>query len=83
MSLDSAIQIEVPEPDSQFRLRPCGRCGGDNVAYVRYKLGMQEPWRVRCFDCGHTVDKQAVFRHEAQIAWNKEVRYDANHEPAS
>lgn len=33
-----------------------------------------EPWRVQCFDCGHTVDKQAIFRHNAQRHWNEEAR---------
>lgn len=77
MSLDNAIQIKVPELDSHFRLLPCGGCGSDNVAYVQYKQGSQEPWRVQCFDCGHTVDKRAIFRHEAQLAWNREERHDA------
>ena len=27
-------------------------------------------WRVRCFDCGHIVDKGNKVRHDAQLAWN-------------
>ena len=54
------------------RANVCPECGGDNVAYVQYKQGNQEPWRVRCFDCGHTVDRRAAGRHEAQGHWNRE-----------
>ena len=71
---DDVIQIVKPEPDSHFLLLNCPECHGDNVAYVQYKQGVQEPWRVRCFDCGHTVDKQAIFRHEAQGHWNRDCR---------
>ena len=83
MCLDNAIQIKVPEPDSHFLLRGCPKCQSDNVAYVQYKQGAQEPWRVQCFQCGHAVDKQALFRHEAQIAWNKEERYDRNYQQSA
>lgn len=31
----------------------------------------RNPWKVRCFDCGYTVDQQKVFKHEAQVAWNR------------
>lgn len=74
--METAISVQVPEKDSHFRLRTCPKCSGDNVAYVQYMLGKQEPWKVRCFDCGHTVDKRAIFRHEAQVAWNQEGRHD-------
>lgn len=81
--MESAIKIEAAASDSHFRLLPCPICSGDNVAYVQYMIGIQEPWKVRCFDCGFTVDKQAVFKHEAQAAWNKaekEETYDRNHQ---
>ena len=29
-------------------------------------------WRVKCFDCGHTVDKGNRVRHDAQLNWNGE-----------
>ena len=74
MDLEHAIRVDAAAPDSHFRLLPCPCCHSDNVAYVQYKQGVQEPWRVRCFDCGHTVDKQAIFRHEAQGHWNREAR---------
>ena len=82
MDLETAIAVEMADPDSHFRLLPCPRCGGTyNVAYVQYMLGRQEPWKVRCFDCRYTVDRQAIFKHEAQIAWNKNAKgesYDGN-----
>ena len=68
---DDVIHIIKPEFDSQFRLVPCPECKSDEVAYEAYKRGNEEPWRVRCFSCGHVVDKQAVCRHDAQQFWNK------------
>ena len=38
----------------------------------QYMTGIQEPWKVSCFDCGYTVDQQKIFKHEAQVAWNQE-----------
>lgn len=73
MEIEGAIKIESAASDSHFRLVPCPACHSDNVAYVQYMLGIQEPWKVRCFDCGHTVDKHAIFKHEAQVHWNKEI----------
>ena len=43
MDMEKAIKIEAAVPDSHFRLLPCPECGGDNVAYVQYMLGRQEP----------------------------------------
>lgn len=31
-------------------------------------------WRVKCFDCSYTVDKGNKVKHDAQLAWNKEVK---------
>lgn len=76
MQFDNVMRIIKADPDSQFRLLPCAECGSDNVAYVEYKKGAQEPWRVQCFDCGHMVDKQSVCRHQAQMHWNKEARHE-------
>ena len=67
MSLDNAVQIIVPEYDSQYRLVPC-KCGSDNVAYM---LGVDGLWRGHCFDCGHSGHGAQV-RHDAQMLWNKE-----------
>lgn len=52
MLIDNALRIIKPDPDSQYRLRSCQVCDGDDVAYVQYEDGGQEPWRVTCFDCG-------------------------------
>ena len=82
MDMETAISVEAAAPDSHFRLVPCPACHSDNVAYVQYMLGIQEPWKVRCFDCGYTVDQQKIFKHEAQVAWNKNTEvaaYDGNH----
>ena len=73
MVLTDAIAIIKPLPDCQYRLVPCKKCGSDNVAYVHYDARDGESWRVQCFDCGHTVDSGNKVRHDAQMAWNKEV----------
>ena len=73
MMLDDVIEIEVPDPYSHFRLLPC-KCKSDNVAYEHYNGRGGAKWRVRCFDCGYTVDKGNAVRHDAQIAWNKAVK---------
>lgn len=72
MTTDDEILIVKPEPDSQYRLRPC-KCGSDNVAFAQYRKDGYEPWRVRCFDCGFTVDKESACRHDVQVLWNQEV----------
>ena len=72
MMLNNAIEIRKPEPDSQYRLRPC-RCKSDNVAYVKYEDQDGEKWRVSCFDCGHTVDKGYTVQHDAQMEWNFQI----------
>lgn len=62
------IDTKIPDPDSQFRLRPCG-CSSENVGYQQIRAGGQEPWVVRCFSCGTTTDPFLI-RHDAQIYWN-------------
>lgn len=73
MMLDDVIEIKKPDPDSQFKLLPC-KCKSDNVAYEHYNGRGGAKWRVKCFDCGHTVDKGNTVRHDAQRAWNKSVQ---------
>lgn len=72
MMLDDVIEIKKPEPDSQYRLLPC-KCKSDNVAYVHYNGRGGAKWRVKCFDCGKTVDKGNTVRHDAQLVWNEKM----------
>lgn len=72
MNMDDVIEIKKADPDSQWRLRPCKKCRGENVAYVQYNGRGGAAWRVKCFDCGYTVDKGNKVRHDAQVNWNKE-----------
>ena len=73
MILDDVSEIKKADPDSQYRLLPC-KCKSDNVAYVYYDSCGGFAWRVKCFDCGYTVDNGNVVRHDAQLSWNNEVR---------
>lgn len=73
MMLDGVIEIRKPEPDSQYRLKPCKICRGSNVAYVLYAAGGGDAWKAKCFDCGFTVDRGCRGRHDAQLAWNGAV----------
>lgn len=78
MEIECAIKVERADPDSHFRLLPCPGCRSDNVAYVQYSLGRnREPWKVRCFDCKYTVDRQADCKHDAQAHWNKNAEVAA------
>lgn len=54
-----------PDPDSQFRLLPCG-CGSGDVGYIATAGGF---WQVKCLRCGHRGSTAKV-RHDAQLAWN-------------
>ena len=78
MMLDNAVEIKVPQPDSQYRLVNC-KCGSDNVAYVKYLDGYGEAWAVQCFDCGRMAAKIPGCRiqHDVQVMWNKGVQYEA------
>lgn len=68
MSEAKIINTITPDPDSHYRLIPCG-CGSDKIVYEQYS-GLL--WRVRCPACGHTVDRGCAARHDAQVAWNRE-----------
>lgn len=70
MKMDDAIEIVKPDPDSHYRLLPCG-CGSDNVAYVAYDAAPGTLWGVQCFDCGHVFRSQeGMTRHGIQLEWN-------------
>lgn len=74
MCLDDAIEIKKPAADSHFLLKNCGKCKGNNVAYVKYETNGYERFRVTCFDCGHTVrPENAACAHEAQVEWNRQA----------
>lgn len=69
-TFDDVVEIEKPEPDSQYRLCPCS-CGSQEVAYAQYiGDGLAPMWRVVCTDCGATVDIHTNVKHQAQVAWN-------------
>ena len=74
MEKSDVIRVDKPHPDSQYLLRPCRKCKGDNAAYVQYNGRGGAKWRVECFDCGHKVDKEKTVKHDAQLAWNMENR---------
>lgn len=68
MKTVTVIDTKIPDPDSQFRLRPCS-CSGENVGYLQICACGRESWAVRCFGCGRTTDPFPI-RHDAQIYWN-------------
>lgn len=72
MMPDDVIDIKKPDPDSQYRLKPCKACGSGYVAYVKYLKNGQLLWAAACFDCGHTVDSGSTVKHDAQVNWNRE-----------
>ena len=44
MMLDDVIEIKKANPDSQYLLLPCKKCGSDNVAYVHYEASLAHPY---------------------------------------
>jgi hypothetical protein len=68
-----AVEIIKPDPDSHFLLRPCRRCGGADVKYVKYLHPTKGAlWRVVCFNCHETLDPgNATARHPVQVLWNR------------
>lgn len=74
MAIDNIIEEITPDADSQYRLKPCKMCRGENAKYVHYNAKGGDAWKTVCPDCGHTVDKGNRVRHDAQAAWNQEGR---------
>ena len=71
MKTRKIIDTKFPEPDSQFRLRPC-RCDCENVGYLQIRGSGLDSWAVRCFGCGQMTEPFQV-RHDAQVYWNKNM----------
>lgn len=62
-------EIIRPDPDSQYRLIPCG-CGNSDVAYVkRIKLPYGVEWMACCLSCRKSTRSWTI-QHHAQIEWN-------------
>ena len=56
--LDDVIEIKKADQDSQWRLRPCKKCGGENVAYVQYLKNGQFLWAASTADTPWTAEAQ-------------------------
>lgn len=70
----SQIAIAINhDPDIRFRLLPC-KCKSDSVAYEHYNGSGGTARRVRCYDCGFTMDKDNKVRHDAQLNLSEEVK---------
>lgn len=74
-TFNDVVEIEKPDPDSQYRLVPC-LCGSHEVVYARY-IGPGGPnlWRVVCTDCKKTVDLQGTVKHDVQVEWNNRRKH--------
>lgn len=44
-----------------------------------YDKGLLRAMKAAYKDSGYTVDRQKIFKHEAQVAWNQEERHDGDH----
>lgn len=64
--LGDLVEIIKPEPDSQYRLRPC-ECGSRKVVYICY--GYYAFYTAICDTCGKETALHRN-RHKAQIEWN-------------
>ena len=65
VQVDDVVQMLLPEPDSQWRLRRCG-CSNDRPVYIQRNTGL---WIVRCMECGCETGEHPI-RHDAQLEWN-------------
>lgn len=73
MNEDDVIEVLPADPDSQFRLKACPTCEGDNVCYVHHDGNGDEYWQCECGDC-HQIGMPGVSRHAAQEMWNGQTR---------
>lgn len=64
--LGDLVEIEKPDPDSQYRLRPCA-CGSSDVYYICY--GYYAFYTAVCNTCGKQTTLNRT-KHHAQIEWN-------------
>lgn len=68
MSGSNIIRAEVPDRDSQYRLREC-KCGCPDVIYLQVYSAVGAVWETMCTGCG-TKGKAFPIRHDAQVFWN-------------
>lgn len=69
MSFDNVLQMVVPAPDGQFRLKNC-LCGSDQTVYLQILGSGQPMWVARCMACGKQSAEHAI-QHDAQLNWNR------------
>lgn len=60
---------KIPEPDGQFRLRPCKKCSDEAPVYIKLRERNEELWRVCCLGCFTKTEGYSA-QHDAQIEWN-------------
>lgn len=61
-------EIIRPDPDSQYRLRPCD-CGYGDAVYTRKITPRGVEWMAGCLTCERCTRVRTV-QHHAQIEWN-------------
>lgn len=62
-------EIIRPDPDGQYRLKPCD-CEHSDVAYTKLiKLPYGVEWTAGCLTCGRSTRSWGI-QHHAQIEWN-------------
>lgn len=65
-------EIIRPDPDSQYRLIPCG-CSYSDVAYTRKITRRGVEWMAGCLTCERCTRVWTI-QHHAQIEWNGRER---------
>lgn len=63
------MTVQVPEEESQFRLRPCASCGCKGVGYQQRQEYGKPIYRVVCPGCRARTQWRDT-RHGAQLEWN-------------
>lgn len=63
-----ANKLEVPDPDSQYRLLNCKSCKAISGYQTAEQAG-KHVYRVKCSGCGQITPWHGC-KHDAQLDWN-------------
>lgn len=63
------LDSKLPDPDSQFRLRVCKKCGNEEPVYIKLQERNGKLWRVHCLGCFEQTQGHHAM-HDAQMEWN-------------
>lgn len=54
--MEEIIEIWKPKKEDDLALFPCPFCGGEEIAYLKYRHAAGERWKVMCCGCTASID---------------------------